>query len=101
MAIQDGTTTSSPENTQDESTTAPHLRPAELTADDIAREQNMDIEAMKEALKEYRSEAHPIIEDGKMLDELNGKDPIGASLIKVYRAAGMTDKEIWENLQDF
>ena len=39
----------------------------------------------------------PIIEDGKTLDELCGKDPITKSLIKDYRAAGMTDEEIWED----
>jgi len=42
----------------------------------------------------------PIIEDGKTLDELVGKDTYGIRLTKAMRAQGYTDQEIWESMME-
>jgi hypothetical protein len=47
-----------------------------------------------------QKQEHPIIEDGKTLDELNGKDQMGAVTIRNMRAAGATDEEIWQFFKD-
>lgn len=40
--------------------------------------------------------AHPVLEDGKTLDELVKGDSIGESLTKWLRSKGATDQEIWQ-----
>lgn len=45
--------------------------------------------------------AHPILEDGKTLDELVPKnDALGQHLIQTLRARGATDQEIWQFMLD-
>ena len=41
-----------------------------------------------------------IIEDGKTLDELNGKNEMGAVTIRNMRAAGASDEAIWQFFKD-
>ena len=41
--------------------------------------------------------AHPVLEDGKTLDELIApNDTIGQHLLRTMRADGATDQEIWQ-----
>jgi hypothetical protein len=42
----------------------------------------------------------PIIEDGKTLEELCGKDPITKSLIADWRAMNISEEAIWQFLED-
>ena len=62
---------------------------------------NQEIYSPDNALQIQRRRSAPIIEDGKTLDELNAGDSYGERLMRIGRARGAKDEEIWQGMKDW